>query len=94
MRWKKKVLKIVVQAAVMNTLEKIDKLDSLIDNMRKHVAGYGEATRLLRQIKLDVKKLALPQGDVSGQVCAHKKTEVIEGIIFCKKCRETLGGGM
>lgn len=36
----------------------------------------------------------LPQPAVSGQVCDHKKTEVIQGIIFCKKCKETLGGGM
>jgi len=36
----------------------------------------------------------LRQYFVSGQVCDHKKTEVIEGIIFCKKCKETLDGGM
>ena len=35
----------------------------------------------------------LPQPIVSGQVCDHK-IEVIEGIIFCKKCKETLGGGI
>lgn len=31
---------------------------------------------------------------VSGQVCEHKKTKVIEGIAICKKCNKAVGGGM
>lgn len=36
----------------------------------------------------------LPQPYVIKSVCGHSEVDTCEGIIYCKSCKITLGGGM